>query len=437
MKEITRVHLAKTPYSVELDAKKQLEEYLVAIEKTMQAEPGAMQEIEARMVELLAERGVKTDAVIALADVEALREQLGEPKAFSSSDEEFIEVEAADVVEKPIKRFMRDTDNAVLGGVCSGLAAYFNFDVLLVRLLMVALLVASFGTVFLIYIVFWIVTPAARTAADKLAMAGKPVTLEALKSSSEIETQEPKSRVAVKVVRAVLGVIGLFAVFGALVAVLVGSFVGYDAVSWLEGMSVQPWAYGLLGSLIVGGIALVMLLSLLTFTAFAWKLRRPVGLAMLAMLLVGAIAVSGVAIAGTQIGMNIQRDEKKFAKTEKIDFSDVSLDGIKRVQVVGAYYSTSKTDGDLKAELSYSTFKDVAKPNVKVHRENDVLWINIDSTESRKCPVLWGSCYSFGQNPGVKISLPADVDMYDAQDVTSDDAYGVDVDVDVINSAVR
>jgi len=35
MKEITRIHLAKTPFSVEVDAKKSLEQYLDSIQKNI------------------------------------------------------------------------------------------------------------------------------------------------------------------------------------------------------------------------------------------------------------------------------------------------------------------------------------------------------------------------------------------------------------------
>jgi len=42
VKEITRIHLAKTPFSVEVDAKKVLERYLKDIEKVMKAELEAM-----------------------------------------------------------------------------------------------------------------------------------------------------------------------------------------------------------------------------------------------------------------------------------------------------------------------------------------------------------------------------------------------------------
>ena len=37
MKEITRIHLAKTAFSVEIDAKKSLEKYLNSIQKNMHA----------------------------------------------------------------------------------------------------------------------------------------------------------------------------------------------------------------------------------------------------------------------------------------------------------------------------------------------------------------------------------------------------------------
>ncbi len=73
MKEITRIHLAKTPFEIETSAKKDLEKYLAEIEKNMQADADAMREIEARMVEILAERGVATSGVITVADVVAIK----------------------------------------------------------------------------------------------------------------------------------------------------------------------------------------------------------------------------------------------------------------------------------------------------------------------------------------------------------------------------
>ena len=189
MREIIMVHLAKTPYSIELDAKAELEKYLAAIEKSMHAEAEALQEIEGRMSELLAERGVMSGQVITLADVEMLRTQLGEPKEFLDDRGEGMSVPVDEPEAKTTKRLRRNPDSGVLGGVCAGMASYFNIDVLLVRLIAIALLVVSFGTFLFIYIVFWIITPPARSSADKLVMAGKPVTLEALRDSASTESE--------------------------------------------------------------------------------------------------------------------------------------------------------------------------------------------------------------------------------------------------------
>ena len=54
MKEITRIHLAKVAYDIELDAKHDLEKYIDALGKHTDSD--VMIDIESRMVELLAER---------------------------------------------------------------------------------------------------------------------------------------------------------------------------------------------------------------------------------------------------------------------------------------------------------------------------------------------------------------------------------------------
>ena len=74
-------------------------------------------------------------------------------------------------------RSFRDEDNKVIGGVASGLAAYLNLDITLVRVIMLALLLAgSLG--FWLYIFIWIIAPVAKTAAQKCEMRGWPVTAE-------------------------------------------------------------------------------------------------------------------------------------------------------------------------------------------------------------------------------------------------------------------
>ncbi len=75
------------------------------------------------------------------------------------------------------KKFYRDPDDKMIGGVCSGLAIHLNIDVALVRVLFVLALIC--GTAgFWIYIIICIIAPCARTAAEKCAMRGIPATAE-------------------------------------------------------------------------------------------------------------------------------------------------------------------------------------------------------------------------------------------------------------------
>lgn len=57
------------------------------------------------------------------------------------------------------KRLYRDTENAMIGGVCAGLAEYFNVDPTIIRLIFVFLTLAGFSGV-LIYLIMLLVIPA-------------------------------------------------------------------------------------------------------------------------------------------------------------------------------------------------------------------------------------------------------------------------------------
>lgn len=58
------------------------------------------------------------------------------------------------------KRLTRDTNNEIIGGVCSGIANYFNVDPVLVRAIF-AVAVFGFGTGVLAYIVMLVIMPEA------------------------------------------------------------------------------------------------------------------------------------------------------------------------------------------------------------------------------------------------------------------------------------
>jgi phage shock protein C len=60
------------------------------------------------------------------------------------------------------KKLYRSASQKMLGGVCGGLAEYFNIDVSIVRLLLVGLaLVTAVLPMTFFYIIAWIVVPLA------------------------------------------------------------------------------------------------------------------------------------------------------------------------------------------------------------------------------------------------------------------------------------
>ena len=82
MKEITRVHIAKQPYDIEVEAKKELEKYMKKLE-LYAGDEEILADIEIRITELLAEAGVEKGGVITSAEVASVRERLGEPEEFA------------------------------------------------------------------------------------------------------------------------------------------------------------------------------------------------------------------------------------------------------------------------------------------------------------------------------------------------------------------
>lgn len=179
MNEVTKIHLGRQAFTVSVPAQKELRAYLDAIEKQVH-DKDVVDEVELRMAELLAEHGVTGNKVVLPKDVDFLKKQLGNPKDFKDDSGD----DASQALPADGKRLFRDTNNAMIGGVASGLAAYLGLDVVLVRIAFV-LGTLVWGAGLLVYILLWLLVPEARTTSERLQMAGRPVTVESLKEVVE------------------------------------------------------------------------------------------------------------------------------------------------------------------------------------------------------------------------------------------------------------
>ena len=99
------------------------------------------------------------------------------------------------------KRYYRDSEEKVLGGVAMGVANYFSVDVSLVRILfLISIFFGGFGV--LIYFILWFITPEATTVGEKMSMKGYSVTLENIEKYVEekINPEDKEENILMKII---------------------------------------------------------------------------------------------------------------------------------------------------------------------------------------------------------------------------------------------
>ncbi len=300
MNEITRIHIAKVPYDIEINAKKDIERYIKALEAYADDEE-LLQDIEIRITELLAERGVLSGGIIVSTDVAVIREQLGEPKDFMSEGDIAIGP-GVELSGATTRRLYRNIDSAVFGGVLSGIASFFQVNPLWVRIVFIILLLGSFGTVLLLYGVLWIAIPPARTAAEKLQMNGRPVTLSSIRELNEDEPnlarQYERASTARRTIMILVGICALTASIGVLLLTI---FTALNLLQLdpLRGVQADvEWAYVSAYILaILAGVLLATLFVVGAYSAFTRKITKR--------LMIGAVAIiaMGLISFGTAAGL--------------------------------------------------------------------------------------------------------------------------------------
>ena len=211
MKKSFNVNLGGRIFQIDEDAYEQLSDYLVSVKtcfKNNEYGEEIASDIEARLGELFEARVSAGSArIINLSLVNEMIARMGKPE--SMIDDEEVESGASDEKREKSqettsttagaddyvrrmsmgKKLFRDGDNKALGGVMSGLAAYFNMNVTMLRVIAVVLFFLSTFWTFLLYLVMWAVVPLALTTTDKLRMQGVEPTPENI--AEKLAYEEP------------------------------------------------------------------------------------------------------------------------------------------------------------------------------------------------------------------------------------------------------
>lgn len=172
MKKTLNIGIGGKSFIIDEDAYERLKDYLGTFRSRLKDDQGqeVMDDIEARIAELLLTNLGSGQQSVSLDMINQITAQLGMPDGKPENTTNNYECKEEKNME-PVKKLYLDVENRKLGGVCSGLAAYFDIDVTLIRIIFLALLLCgSFG--FWLYIIIWIVAPKALTPAQKCELRG-------------------------------------------------------------------------------------------------------------------------------------------------------------------------------------------------------------------------------------------------------------------------
>jgi phage shock protein PspC (stress-responsive transcriptional regulator) len=185
MKITVSINLGGYSFNIDEDAYAELKRYLKNLELHFAGEESSseiLSDIEARMAELFRAKLTGYKQVINIDDVRQVISILGTPEDISDTERPT----TRDKFSSPgYHRMYRDTDHRVIGGVCSGMAAYWDIELWLVRLIFFVLLIMGVGI--LIYLILYVVLPEAKTTAEKIEMKGNPVNIHNIKDSVKKE----------------------------------------------------------------------------------------------------------------------------------------------------------------------------------------------------------------------------------------------------------
>lgn len=200
MKTSININLFGTVYAIDQDAHQLLDQYLTSMKQYFSKQQGGDEiadDIEHRVAEHfwnLKQQGTES---ISIEQVTSIMHEIGNPEEMESDSEtphEDAPVHDAEIAhittdnqhennQQAKRQYYRDPRGKILGGVLAGICHYFGWeDPIILRILFVLLCFLTEGLMVWIYLLFWLIAPAAVTTEQRLKMQGKPVNPDTIRS---------------------------------------------------------------------------------------------------------------------------------------------------------------------------------------------------------------------------------------------------------------
>lgn len=200
MKKVIKVSLGKIAFTIEEDGYLVLKGYLEELNDHYRGKQNGneiIEGIEERMAELFIEKA-GAGSIVTINVINEVVRILGRPDVIDEESNEESYEKRSSTAPRAERKLYRDPEHKMIGGVCSGLAAYFNIEIAIVRVIFLVLLFISWAPhiffpftgiggsfILLAYIVMWIAIPEARTVKQKFAMRGEKPDLSNIQRNVE------------------------------------------------------------------------------------------------------------------------------------------------------------------------------------------------------------------------------------------------------------
>ncbi|WP_282636178.1 PspC domain-containing protein [Sphingobacterium thalpophilum] len=236
------ININSIVFHIEEDAYEVLRSYMIDIKKHFGHSEDSreiLEDIENRISEMFTEKiQAGSKEVLNMDDVNAVIEQMGRVSDFESEqqdDHTTYQGEANAGTYKVGKKLMRDPDDKVFSGVCSGLGHFFGIEAKWVRLLFVLFVLVG-GSGVLVYVILWIVMPLAVTRADKMEMRGEAPNIHNFKRSFDEEMSGMRETFSRGVDRTGDGVAKLLQIIVKVIGVFFVIIVGLTLIGLIIGL---------------------------------------------------------------------------------------------------------------------------------------------------------------------------------------------------------
>ena len=360
---------------MERDAYETLSQYLQSLRDTYCDNPDGeeiLADIEARIAELILSTQ-PLDAIIAKPLINNIIKQMG---SAAEIDEEGTErhVETEDQYGNPRipRRLYRDLENGKLGGVCAGIASYFDIDPAWVRLaaflpLLLTPIIGSmnflnallpltsnlFGFVVLGYLIMWFAIPAASSARQRLEMRGERITADSIRANTTAPDQRERTIIA-KLVAAfgsfLLICVKIVTLLILIVLVCGSSVLGLVAITGVPALLTTDFVTGvaLASFFVVVTIPIIVLIYLSVMLLIS---RRPHGRTMLIMFIIWLIALIAMIVSAIKSPVKFDRQientfESVFEHDEDILFEEFTEEELKEFHEQFEDYDTTSLQQD-------------------------------------------------------------------------------------------